>query len=147
MKVVSELAKDIAVTAHLGQFRRDRKTPYINHPLRVADRLHKESDYVIAAGWLHDVIEDTEESEESLLAAGIPERVVRAVVALTKRPGAETYDEYLSRVAFDEIARKVKIADLIDNLADSPSPAQLDRYSRALNFLVHTRSHIPENIS
>ena len=52
------LARSIAEEAHLGQFRRDGKTPYIEHPRQVSHRLYHLDDNYIAAAWLHDVIED-----------------------------------------------------------------------------------------
>ncbi len=124
--------------AHRGQFRRNQTTPYILHPARVAKHLASkgESENVVAAAWLHDVLEDTQTTEIFLRSAGFPDRVIQAVVALSKRKG-EDYDVYLSRVIFDAIARKVKIADILDNLSDSPTPGQISRYARALNFLVN----------
>lgn len=50
-----------AVWAHRGQHRKDGKTPYIVHPVEVAEiviTLTKEP-HVIAAALLHDVVEDT----------------------------------------------------------------------------------------
>ncbi len=53
-------AKEIAHEAHKGVKRKWSDAPYIVHPERCALRaaLHKLPDEVIAAMWLHDVVED-----------------------------------------------------------------------------------------
>ncbi len=130
-----ELAKEIAYKAHAGQFRRDGITPYINHPQDVAKRLVKESDEVVAAAWLHDVLEDTQETAGSLLKQGITETVVIAVQALTKCGGG-SYRGYLEGVAENPIAKKVKVADMLSNLSDSPTERQIVKYARGLLFLL-----------
>ena len=85
--------------------------------------------------WLHDVLEDTSETPITLTAYGVPKIVVDAVVALTKVEG-EAYPNYLSRVAGNPIARRVKIADMLSNLADSPTDHQIRKYASGLLALV-----------
>ena len=82
-----EKAYNTAYEAHKDQSRKSGE-PYIIHPLCVSLilaelQLDKES---IAAGLLHDVIEDTDVKEEDLRRSGIPEIVIEAVVAMTHRP-------------------------------------------------------------
>ncbi|MBO7364144.1 MAG: GTP pyrophosphokinase, partial [Lachnospiraceae bacterium] len=67
---LTRLAADIAKEAHAGQTDRGG-TPYILHPLHVADRMPDEKRAVIAV--LHDVLEDTDLTAEDLVRAGIPE--------------------------------------------------------------------------
>jgi guanosine-3',5'-bis(diphosphate) 3'-pyrophosphohydrolase len=62
---MKQLSKAIVFAAqcHTGQYRKDGKTPYINHPLEVMNLVvsnveHPESDVLVAAV-LHDVVEDT----------------------------------------------------------------------------------------
>ena len=45
------------------------------------------------------------------------------------------HDDYLTRVAQDEMARTVKVFDIKDNLSDSPTEKQKEKYARALEFL------------
>src|SRR5690625_6165578 len=54
-------AKAFAKKAHANHKRKISKEPYITHPIRVAERLEKAgcSEDVIAAAYLHDVVEDT----------------------------------------------------------------------------------------
>lgn len=125
-----EIARTIATQAHEGQFRRDGVTPYMEHPAAVASRAPK-SEESQAAAWLHDVLEDTDLSRQDLIAQGIPEDVVTAVEALTKQDGL-SYEENLERVASNELARGVKIADMLSNLADSPTQNQIRKYAHGL---------------
>ena len=86
--------------------------PYIEHPLRVMDRVTGDLEKLAAV--LHDVLEDTELSSVDLIAAGCPERVLTALDALTRRAG-EPYEQFVARAAADPLARAVKLADIGDN--------------------------------
>lgn len=63
-----EKAFQFALKKHEGQFRKGTDTPYITHPFAVAMLLkeYRYSDEVIAAGLLHDTLEDTETTEQEL---------------------------------------------------------------------------------
>jgi (p)ppGpp synthase/HD superfamily hydrolase len=128
---ITELAESIARSAHDGQFRRDGVTPYITHPEAVAFRLRMEQPKVVAAAWLHDVLEDTDESCLSLATAGVPNEIILAVDALTKTEGI-SYDDYLDGVRANWIARKVKVADMLHNLSSNPTDRQILKYARGL---------------
>jgi (p)ppGpp synthase/HD superfamily hydrolase len=54
-------AIEFAAKAHAGQYRKGTKIPYICHPMNVCQILAslKCSPEVMAAGILHDVLEDT----------------------------------------------------------------------------------------
>ncbi|MFI9380194.1 HD domain-containing protein [Kutzneria sp. NPDC052558] len=106
-------AVTIATDAHDGQLDKSGK-PYIGHPVRVMNRVSGEHERMAAV--LHDVIEDTPVTAEDLRAAGCPERVVEAVVALSHLPD-EPQADYLARVAADPIAVVVKHADIADNMS------------------------------
>lgn len=60
---IVEKATLVAITAHeaVGQKRKFSNEPYWHHPAAVADMVSRYSDdeSLIAAGWLHDVVEDT----------------------------------------------------------------------------------------
>lgn len=139
-------AESIARRAHEGQTDKAGK-PYIEHPAWVA--AHVDGDEARAAAWLHDVLEDTDATADDLARAGIPERVVAAVRALTHAPG-ESYEEYLARVAGDPLAVRVKLADLAHNsdLSRIPCPTERDReraakYRRAVAFLQRRKGDPP----
>lgn len=107
-----EKALMIAESAHSGQVDKAGK-PYIAHPKYVASLVETQEEK--AAALLHDVLEDTDVTVQDLARAGIPEVVISAVCAISKKPG-EPYETYLSRVKENPIARKVKIADLKHNM-------------------------------
>lgn len=123
----------LATEAHAGQTRRDGVTPYIAHPQRVAEAVADDPE-AAAVAWLHDVLEDTSTTLDDLEAAGVPLRVRVAVELLTRAPAAD-YDRYLRAVRTNPLAVRVKIADIVDNLTDAPSPQQVAKYRRALEIL------------
>lgn len=111
----------LAARAHRGQLDKGGQ-PYILHPLRVMNEVSGAEAKMAAV--LHDVVEDTPVTLARLRAAGFSETVVRAVDALSRRPG-EDYLEYVERAGRNRIARQVKLADLRDNLA----PARLGLFA------------------
>ena len=66
------------------------------------------------AAVLHDIVEDTHWSLEQLSAEGFSAEVLKAVDLLTHKTD-DPYDAYIDRIAANDIARQVKIADLEDN--------------------------------
>lgn len=103
----------IATTAHHGQFDRGGN-PYILHPLKVMHYLKSTDEELMCMALAHDVIEDTSVTYAELRAAGMPERVIEGIRALTKQPG-QTYEEYKQGVFASEDAMRVKMADLRHN--------------------------------
>jgi hypothetical protein len=117
----------LAALAHKGQ--KDKAGhPYILHPLRMMLGLETEAERMAAV--LHDVVEDTPHTLESLRALGYPENVIEAVEGLTKKPG-ENYDDFILRAGKLPLARRVKLADLKDNLdlgrIPNPTPKDEER--------------------
>ena len=103
----------IATNAHAGQFDRGG-APYILHPLKVMHYLKSDDEELMCMALGHDVIEDTSVTYRDLRDAGISERVVAGIRALTKLPG-QTYEEYKAGVFASEDAMRVKLADLRHN--------------------------------
>ena len=119
-------AFDFAFQLHQGQFRASGE-PYIMHPVAVADLLRDigASAGVIAAGFLHDVVEDTDVTPEEIEAHFGAE--VRALVeGVTKLGGihftnkTEAQAENLRRMflamASDIRVVLVKLADRLHNM-------------------------------
>lgn len=104
-------ALKLAYEAHEGQVDKAGAS-YILHCLRVAEAMTTTEEKIVAI--LHDIVEDTEITFEWLEHEGFSEEVVTAVKAIT-REIEEPYNEYLRRVAQNEIAYKVKLADMMDN--------------------------------
>jgi (p)ppGpp synthase/HD superfamily hydrolase len=108
-----ELAITIAEQAFKDKTDKGGK-PYFGHLERVAKQF-KEDTYMHIVSYLHDLIEDCPEWNEKLLSAFFENRVVEAVVTLTKKKG-EDYFDYIARVKENWLAKDVKIADLKDNM-------------------------------
>lgn len=128
----------VAYKAHKGQKDKGGK-PYILHPLTVALRVKGREEKAVAL--LHDVIEDTDITISNLMEHGFSKNVVQAIVAITKING-ETYEEYLSRVNQNKIAKKVKLADLRHNCdltrlkeVTNRDIIRVKKYNKAISFL------------
>lgn len=120
---IVRLASLVAEAAHRGQVRKYTGEPYINHPREVADivRSVAHTDEMIAAAWLHDVLEDTQLSADALRVL-VGESVVSLVRQLTdvskpsdgNRATRKAMDRAHLAAASPE-AKTVKLADLISN--------------------------------
>lgn len=119
-------AASFAARAHRNQVRKDDRTPYFAHPVRVAfavrDVFECADPVALAAALLHDTIEDTTTDYDDL-AAAFGGEVAACVAALTKN---SALPEPLREPAYDEglrgapwQARLVKLADVYDNFHDS----------------------------
>lgn len=128
----------LAAEAHVSQYDRAGE-PYILHPLKLSLAAENHDERIVAL--LHDVIEDSPLTLDFLAREGFPERIVRAVDALSKRAG-EPYDAFIERVAKDRLATRVKLLDLAHNmdLTRLPNPneadaARVEKYERARRYL------------
>ncbi|MBN1965898.1 MAG: HD domain-containing protein [Anaerolineae bacterium] len=103
----------LAVTAHDGQTQIDGR-PYVLHPLHMMFMLEGDEDAMIVAV-LHDVVEDTPVTLDDLRADGYAEHIIAAVEHVTRRDD-ESYEKFIARIKPHPLARKVKLADLRDNM-------------------------------
>jgi guanosine-3',5'-bis(diphosphate) 3'-pyrophosphohydrolase len=139
-------AAHFSADKHRDQRRKgSRNTPYINHPLEVAERLNRvggiEDAVVLAAAVLHDTIEDTETTEAEL--AGLFGAKVAAIVAevsddknLSKAERKRLEIEHAPHLSAQ--ARLIKLADktcnVADTLANPPGDWTLQRRRDYLDF-------------
>jgi guanosine-3',5'-bis(diphosphate) 3'-pyrophosphohydrolase len=123
LRLVSEAA-ELAARRHNGMARKGRgNEPYINHLAEVANLLSVATDgadaELVAAGWLHDTIEDTETTREEL-AQKFSERVASLVVECTddmSLPKSERRRLQVVNASHKSpSARLIKIADKISNI-------------------------------
>jgi (p)ppGpp synthase/HD superfamily hydrolase len=127
-----ERAIAIAVEAHKGQ--KDKNdAAYILHPLRVMARVNTDPEKIVAI--LHDVVEDTNWTFEDFRKEGFSEDVIQAIDCVTKREG-EAYEDFVKRSAVNPVARRVKIADLEDNMdvkrVSTVTPRDAERWNKYL---------------
>jgi (p)ppGpp synthase/HD superfamily hydrolase len=131
----SDKALGIAMAAHANQFRRDGVTPYIMHPLAVASKVKEYGDRFMAVAFAHDALEDNKNITPAHMSnVGIDDDVIDAVELLTKKDGVD-YETYIQRIKQNEMARVVKIADMLHNLSENPTVKQIRKYSKALLIL------------
>ena len=123
IRLVAEAA-ELAAHRHNGMARKGRGSePYINHLAEVANLLATATEGVdaeiVAAGWLHDSIEDTDTTRAEL-AQTFSERVASLVVECTddmSLPKAERRRKQIEDAPHKSSGAKlIKIADKISNI-------------------------------
>lgn len=105
----------IAYQAHAGHVGKDG-LPCICHALHVAEQMDDEVS--TCAALLHDVVEDTDMTLADLHSQGMPDEVCEAVRLLTHER-YQPYADYVRAIAENEVARKVKLADIAHNMDES----------------------------
>jgi (p)ppGpp synthase/HD superfamily hydrolase len=155
---IIKAAADHASQAHNGQLRKDRRTPYIIHPARVAALagMFGGTHVAIISAWLHDVYEDctpawilrTDALIEKLpLPADDCQDIAAIVEALTKKNTIKEKSARLSN-SLERIldappeATLVKLCDRIDNLLDSA-----DRNGRFTKRYLASTDEVIETLS
>lgn len=126
-----ELAKEISMAAHKGQFRKNSKEPYFEHPRRVAESFSEKEWQERIVGYLHDTVEDTNATIEGLKKL-FPENITAAIDLLTRKKDQNYLDFILNICSSNnELAIKVKLADLKDNMRDLNEGSLKDKYRMA----------------
>lgn len=113
-------ALEIALDAHSGDTDKANEA-YIRHPLRVMQAMDTKTERIVAL--LHDVVEDSEYTLDEI-EQEFNKEICDAVDCLTKDENkrkemddTEYYlEEFIEDAAENEIARKVKRADIEDNM-------------------------------
>lgn len=118
-------ARQLAREAHARQTDKQGRDYYEAHLEPIAQALRAHGPEAEMAGLLHDVLEDTGTTADELRERGVPERVIEAVIAVTKIKG-EPYDDTIARAAAHPLGRLVKLADNAHNLASNPALAEKD---------------------
>jgi guanosine-3',5'-bis(diphosphate) 3'-pyrophosphohydrolase len=139
-------ARDMAIRAHEGQTyppgdskrfmksegyhseeeRTPLRLPFTAHLGHVVGVLHRfglgQDQWLVAAAWLHDTLEDTQ-LKPFLIRDACGEEVLRLVEAVTDEPGANRAEKkaktYPKIVAVGEAAVDLKLADRIANVEAS----------------------------
>lgn len=147
-----EEAYELADDAHCGLRRRNNTD--IDHPAAVAELLaeHGFDPHIVAAGFLHDVLEDTDTDPDEIVERLGPE-VAELVVAMTEDVSIEPYKErkaeHRARVTAHSRAAAIYAADKLAKTralragGGSVSDAKLDHYRRTLVALRETQPELP----
>ena len=110
-----KIALEFAKAKHKGQ-KRIGGDDYITHPIAVSEIVKSQGfneNYQIAA-LFHDLLEDTDTTEEEILKYGNQD-ILEAVNLLTKKKGYNMA-EYINAIKQNPIAFAVKAADRLHNL-------------------------------
>lgn len=132
-----------AFEKHHGQKDKVGK-PYIYHPLRVMMDPELDTEEKKCLAVVHDVFEDTDATEEELIAIGMPSYLISSLYCISHAPN-EPNVEYWARILTDptSIALAVKLADIRDNTSDARMSCLPEKdkvrlkakYKKALEFL------------
>lgn len=125
---VKEKAMKFAIKAHDGKFRKaELSKPYIFHPIDVANLLQNYGfdDNVVAAGYLHDVVEDAQDTEymKKEILKEFGEDVYSLVLGATEEDKSLDWEERklgtINRVKKLDLRHKAIVAcDKISNIED-----------------------------
>lgn len=122
---IKEKAKKFAIKAHKGQVRKNEKDkPMIIHPISVSELLEEYGydDNVVAAGYLHDVVEDTKYTIEDI-EKEFGKDIASLVMGASERDKSLSWEERKQHT-IDETKilpfrnKLVICADKINNLED-----------------------------
>lgn len=146
-------ALEYATIMHDGQYRHDG-TPYINHPIRVANYVHsfkksKQLDNLIISAYLHDTIEDTQATYYDIVN-NFGAQVASIVLELTTD---EDLKNEIGKQRYLEIKMKnmsswalvIKLCDRLDNILDIKNSNEnfIKRYisetTEIMNYLIKNR--------
>ncbi len=133
-----KLAMNISYNAHQNQLDKNGY-PYFAHPLHLAENMTCENSTIVAL--LHDVVEDTPLTFDDIVNFGFGDIVVEALKLLTHDKGVN-YMDYIEKIKGNDLARKVKVADLKHNLdlsrlctVTDKDMVRAEKYKTALNIL------------
>lgn len=119
-------AVNFAAEKHKGQFRKgNRNTPYINHPIKVANLLSEmakiTNEDILAAAVLHDVIEDTDVTHSELVYL-FNNNVANMVLEVSDDKNLSKTERKAFQIQnapnLSYNARLIRIADKICNIQD-----------------------------
>jgi (p)ppGpp synthase/HD superfamily hydrolase len=158
---ITRAALDFAAARHDGQRRDTDGAPFILHPLEVAQLLRGRDypDEVIAAGVLHDVIEDTD-VRTGELRERFGDVVTELVVSVSEPEGEGTYAERKAALrervaaasadaaavfAADKVAkaREFRLGLVRAGDAAEVDGDKLDHYWACLELLERRLGHVP----
>ena len=131
-----------AESAHSEQMRKSGEM-YIVHPIQVAVILAEINmdPVTVAAGFLHDVVEDTDITFEDLEKQGFSDEIINALKLLTHDKSLP-YMDYIAEIKKKNIATKVKLADLRHNsdltrldVIDEKALKRKEKYEKAIKLL------------
>ena len=141
--MISVIEADLLAQRAHGDDRTKAGLLFIDHVRRVAAQLIEDPDaYAVPAALLHDSVERGSVSWADLRDAGVDDRLLELIDALTERVG-ELEADYFARCAADPLALRIKRADILDKfdvldaagLSDAHRAELWNRATRRLSVL------------
>jgi (p)ppGpp synthase/HD superfamily hydrolase len=136
--VLTKKALKLCFEAHKEQVDKS-DMPYVFHPFHLAEQMTDETTTVVAL--LHDIVEDTDVSFKDLEKQGFSDEIINALKLLTHDENTP-YMEYVGEIKKNNIATKVKLADLRHNsdlsrlsVIDEKALKRKAKYEKAIKFL------------
>ena len=134
-----ELARQLSKEYHKGQVDKAGIDYFSEHIMSVVNGVNTLEEKTVA--YLHDTAEDTKLTYVDLMVLDFSDRVINAVIALTKNK-KESYKDYLKRVKANELATAVKLSDLTNNMdlnrlkeITEVDKKRLEKYKKAYKYL------------
>lgn len=123
---IYDRALEFGIFHYADRLRKDKHNPILLHALRVVEIARRKAnitdDRILAAAFLHDVLEDTLATEDELVKSVGPE-VSKLVVLLTedrRMPKSERKARMLNEFpSLPRDAKLIKLADRLDNIRSS----------------------------
>lgn len=116
--------------------------PYILHCLAVMGGVDYLGANVMCAAVLHDLIEDTSWTADTLRSEGFSDDIISMIQDCTKREDEE-YPEFIKRAGHRPESRAIKIADLRNNMKierlsqlDEKAISRLKKYHESYQYLI-----------
>lgn len=130
-----KLARQKMIFWHKGQKRRGGK-PYHIHPIQVVKLLGKVDADIICAGYLHDVLEDTNATKQDLVKLfGVD--ITNLIIELTFPPNCADKQYWSQCKKLSDKAKLIKTADIIANINDEGVKSKhfIDKRIKALRIM------------
>jgi (p)ppGpp synthase/HD superfamily hydrolase len=122
---IADAAKEFAIAKHGTQKYGDR--PYSYHLAQVSQVLaefgYAGDEAIMAAGWLHDVLEDTPTTYE-MLVSEFGKETADIVWAVTTEPGGNRVDGFRKTAIKIQSNKKALIVKLADRIANTEASLQ-----------------------
>jgi (p)ppGpp synthase/HD superfamily hydrolase len=156
MRDIIQEAAEFAKAKHASQKRKYTGEPYTNHLQEVANILHDHDmpPTVIAAGWLHDALEDTETTKEELkekfgpMVAGFVEEVTDVSKPEDGNRAVRKAKDRDHLAQSSPAGAAIKLADLVSNTRNivQHDPDFAVVYLREKVDLLTVLGHGPESL-
>lgn len=137
-EIMLESAKNFSIGFHKNQVDKGGNDYFQSHIMAIVNSLEEPKEKILA--YLHDILEDTACSMYDLTPY-FAQEILDALDVITKKK-KQSYESYLKKLKSNELAKKVKIEDLENDLdlsrlkeVTEKDLKRIEKYKSALEFL------------